>query len=207
MKSFIKIIYYNIFRFIPYLSIIYKTKNNQAPVTLKILFLQKILGFNRKTYWPTHFTSTISNPKNILIGFGSAPGYSPGCYIQGTGKIYIGNYVLIGPNVGIISANHDLENTIKHSLDSKITIRDYCWIGMNSVIMPNVELGENTIVGAGSVVTKSFPDGNCVIAGNPAKKIKIIDKNKVNKWESDFKGHGYMTQDKFKKYRKEYLNV
>ena len=48
---------------------------------------------------------------------------------------------------------------------------------MNSVILPGVVLGEKTIVGAGSVVTKSFLEGYCVIAGNPAKKIKDLNKN------------------------------
>ena len=45
---------------------------------------------------------------------------------------------------------------------------------MNSMILPGVVLGDRTIVGAGSVVTKYFPEGNCVIAGNPAKVIKVI---------------------------------
>jgi acetyltransferase-like isoleucine patch superfamily enzyme len=45
---------------------------------------------------------------------------------------------------------------------------------MNSVILPGVELGPHTIVGAGSIVTKSFPEGNCIIVGNPAKKIKDL---------------------------------
>ena len=45
---------------------------------------------------------------------------------------------------------------------------------MNSVILPGVTVGTRTIVGAGSVVTKSFPEGNCVVAGNPAKKIKDL---------------------------------
>ena len=45
---------------------------------------------------------------------------------------------------------------------------------MNSVVLPGVHLGNNTIVGAGSVVTKSFMDGNCIIAGNPARIIKRL---------------------------------
>jgi acetyltransferase-like isoleucine patch superfamily enzyme len=45
---------------------------------------------------------------------------------------------------------------------------------MNAMILPGVHLGDNTIVGAGSVVTKSFPEGNVVIAGNPAKIIKKL---------------------------------
>ena len=50
---------------------------------------------------------------------------------------------------------------------------------MNTMILTGVELGDNTIVGAGSVVTKSFTDGYCVIAGNPAKIVKKLDKDLI----------------------------
>ena len=54
-----------------------------------------------------------------------------------------------------------------------VILRKGCWIGANSIILPGVEIGENSVVGAGSIVTKSFPKG-VVIAGNPAKLIKEI---------------------------------
>jgi len=57
-----------------------------------------------------------------------------------------------------------------------VYIGDYCWIGANAVILLGVHLGPHTIVGAGSIVTKSFPEGYCVIAGNPAKIIKKLEK-------------------------------
>lgn len=56
-----------------------------------------------------------------------------------------------------------------------VVIGEKCWIGMNSVILPGINLGGNTIVAAGAVVTKSFPQGNVVLAGVPAKIIKELE--------------------------------
>ena len=69
---------------------------------------------------------------------------------------------------------------IKCDLDAtdyfgKIIIGDRCFIGLKCLLLPGVVLGERTIVGAGSVVTKSFPQGNVVIAGNPAKVICTVE--------------------------------
>ena len=96
-----------------------------------------------------------------------------GCYFQTMdGEIKIGKGTYIAPNVGIITANHDIHNLDEHIEGKNVVLGKQCWIGMNSIILPGVELGDNTIVGAGSVVTKSFPEGNSIIAGNPAKIIK-----------------------------------
>jgi acetyltransferase-like isoleucine patch superfamily enzyme len=162
------------------------------------IFLQKIIGINRRAYWPVHFTSKISGIKNIRVGIGSAPGLSPGCYIQGIGKVVIGDYVLIAPNVGIISANHDLYDHRKFK-KGMVKIGSYCWIGMNTVVLPDIELGDFTIVGAGSVVTKSFKEGYCIIAGNPARLIKRLEREKCFKYHNQYEYYGYYKKDRFNK--------
>jgi len=204
MKEFIKSLYLIILKLL--CRKCYETLGTAAPITLKTLFFQKVLGFNRKAYWPMHFTSTVSGVENIKIGIGTAPGLSPGCYIQGIGKIEIGDYTIIGPNVGIISANHDIYDHRVHN-KSFVRIGRYCWIGMNSVILPGVELGDWTIVGAGSVVTKSFPEGYCIIAGNPARIIKKLDKSKCIEYKNKYEYYGYIPKDKFEKFRKKHLKV
>ncbi len=186
---------------------VFETKKTQTPITFSMWFWQKILGFNRQAYWPTHISSKVLNPKNIWAGIETAPGYMPGCYIQGIGKIRIGSYTQIGPNVGIISTNHDPEENQKHSEHQEVTIGEYCWIGMNAVILPGVSLGDFTVVGAGSVVTKSFPEGYCVIGGNPAKIIRKTDPQKCVRFKSPREYFGYIPREKFESFRKKHLSV
>ncbi len=104
------------------------------------------LGIN-KVYWPKEKTCLVSNPRKIYVGKNSKIG-RPGAYIQGAGGVYIGDFVRFGPNVGILSSNHDFYD--RDSANNKpIKIGDYCWIGMNALIMAGVELGPSTIVGGG----------------------------------------------------------
>jgi acetyltransferase-like isoleucine patch superfamily enzyme len=154
-----------------------------------------------------HHSSIVINYRNIHAGIETCPGYMPGCYIQGIGKIFIGDYTQIAANVGIITANHDLYDNRKHGVASTIKIGEYCWIGMNSVILPSVELGDFTIVAAGSIVTKSFPEGHCVISGNPARVIKSLQKEKCIRHRSQYEYHGYIKKSMFEEYRKHHLNV
>ncbi len=90
------------------------------------------------------------------------------------GNITIGKGTRIANNVGIITTNHDFLNLEKHQPGKDVVLGEQCWIGMNSMILPGVVLGPHTVVGAGSVVTHSFEDGYCIIAGNPARKIKDL---------------------------------
>jgi acetyltransferase-like isoleucine patch superfamily enzyme len=198
--------YWFIMKSIFFLKPVYLTRNTQTPITLSMWFLQQIMGFNRGVYWQVHFTSRVSNWKNIYAGIETSPGMMPGCYIQGFGKIFIGNYTQISCNVGIISANHDLYNNSKHIIES-VDIGQYCWIGMNAVILPGVKLGDFTIVGAGSIVTNSFPEGYCVIAGNPARLIKRLDPKQCVCYRSAHEYNGYIPNNRFEEFRKRKLNV
>jgi acetyltransferase-like isoleucine patch superfamily enzyme len=183
-----------------------ETAGTQTPITFKLWYQQFVNGHASNCYWPVHLTSTVTNPYNIYCGIETSPGYSAGNYIQAIGKIYIGDYTQIAPNVGIISGNHDLYDNSKHVI-KEVHIGKYCWIGMGAIILPGVVLGDYTIVAAGSVVTKSFEEGYCVIGGNPAKEIKKLEKEKCVFHRSSFEYNGYIRQVDFEAYRKKYLLV
>ena len=112
----------------------------------------------------------------IEDGFGIS-----GTTIYSTKSIKIGKNATIGANCKIIDNDfHPLDPEQRRlnlneefTAKAPITIGDNCFIGMNSIILKGTTLGNNVVVGAGSVVHGSFPD-NCIIAGNPAKIIKQI---------------------------------
>lgn len=141
------------------------------------IVFQKILGKYRGIPWPVSRDIKIGNWRNIEFYPEDIHNFqSSGSYYQAMdAKIIIGKGVYIAPNVGLITANHDIYNLEKHQKGKNISIGNNCWIGMNSIILPGVSLGEHTIVGAGSVVTKSYDEGNIIIAGNPARVIKRLN--------------------------------
>jgi acetyltransferase-like isoleucine patch superfamily enzyme len=91
------------------------------------------------------------------------------------GGITIEDDVLIGPKVSLITENHPLNPKERKGLIGKpILIKKNAWIGANATILPGVTIGENSVVAAGAVVTKSVP-ANVVVAGNPAVVTKQLD--------------------------------
>ena len=112
-----------------------------------------------------HANATTSAPRATHLAM-SIPVSTPPLAING---IDIGDDVNMGPGVGLISANHDPLDNAKHLPAPPIKIGNRCWIGMNAILLPGVELGENVVVAAGSVVAKSFRKGYQVVAGNPAR--------------------------------------
>ncbi len=191
---------------LPTFRFIKATGATQTPITLEMWFRQQVLGVNHGPYWPVHPSSRVNGWKNILAGVETSPGYMPGCYIQGIGKIYIGDYTQIGPNVGLISANHAKHDLRLHE-PSYIAIGRYCWLGMGSVVLPGVTLEDFTVVGANAVVTKSFPEGHCVIAGNPVREVRKIDPRICVEHKSPNEYHGYIRKSEFEAFRRKHLNV
>lgn len=153
-----------------------------------------ILKQNKGVPWPVSPKITIVLPENITFDVDDLNNFQGfGNYFQALGKIEIGKDTWIAGNVGIITANHMIGNLKEHTVPKPVIIGKKCWIGMNSVILPGITLGDNTVVGAGAVVTKSFPEGDCIIGGNPAKIIRYI-RNEGNN-ETD-----YFKENKHKKY-------
>lgn len=103
------------------------------------------------------------------------------CTILDVAKVIIGDNCQMAPNVAIYTAGHPVHPDSRNSAYEygiEVTIGDNCWIGGNSVICPGVHIGNNVIIGAGSVVTKDIPDWS-IAAGNPCKVIrKITDEDR-----------------------------
>lgn len=99
------------------------------------------------------------------------------CTILDCNAVYIGNHAMIGPNVQIYTAAHELQAEARNQgweVAKSITIEDNVWIGGSAILLPGVRIGENAVVGAGAVVSRNVP-ANTVVAGNPARVIRKIE--------------------------------
>lgn len=115
---------------------------------------------------------------NIHVGNNFYAGYN--CTILDMAEVRIGHDCMLGPNVGIYTAGHSIEplNRNKTGYSWPILLGDNVWIGGSSVILAGVRIGNNSIVAAGSIVTKDVP-ANPIVAGNPARIVKLIQGDPV----------------------------
>lgn len=148
----------------------------------KAIWMRNVLRLGPTYPWPVGLSCWISKPENIEFDPDDLNNFqSPGVYLQNIdAKIFIGHGSYIGPNVGIITSNHNLTHLDEHASGKSVHIGEECWLGMNSVILPGVKLGRGTIVGAGSVVTHSFPQGGVVLGGVPARVLKLVLESSLN---------------------------
>lgn len=133
-----------------------------------------LLGINHRCMVST------SNENAVLL-IGDYCGFS-GVAIWCFDKITIGNNVRVGANVTIMDGDAHQDDP-RAGKNSPITIEDNVWIGANTIVLKGVTIGRNTLIGAGSVVTKSIP-ANVLAAGNPCRVIRDLKDNVVNSLES-----------------------
>lgn len=111
---------------------------------------------------------------NIEIGENFYANYNL-CILDGAAVI-IGDDVMIAPNVSLFTAGHPIDPTLRVAgweFSKPIRIGHKVWIGGNTVVNPGVQIGDNSVIGSGSVVTKNIP-ANVIAAGNPCRVIREI---------------------------------
>lgn len=120
----------------------------------------------------SHIHTPLSGVRFHCVSIGRSVVVMPGCLMMSAGGITIEDGAMIAANVQLISNNHDLYE--RQVITCKpLHIGKRAWIGAGSTILPGVTVGDNAVVGAGSVVTRDVPP-DTIVAGNPARVIKTI---------------------------------
>ena len=119
------------------------------------------------------------------VHFGSGIYVNSNMTMVDDAHIYVGDKVMFGPNVSVITASHPIEPELRArglQYNRDVHIGDNVWIGTGVIILPGVHVGKNSVIGAGSVVTKDIPDYT-VAVGNPCRPMrKINDRDKEYYW-------------------------
>lgn len=154
-----------------------KTNDDEGELRNKIL--QQLFKQIGKNVWiepdfKCEFGKNITIEDDVYINFG--------CIILDCAEVTIGSHTLFGPNIGLYTVNHstDAQERINGGCYGKpIHIGKNVWLGGDVKVLAGVTIGDNTIIGTGSIVTKDIPS-NVIAVGNPCKVIrKITDKDKT----------------------------
>lgn len=155
-----------------------KTEDDETDLRQELM--QKLFKNIGKNVWiepdfRCEFGKNITIEDNVYINFG--------CVIFDCAEVRIGANTLLGPNIGIYPVNHsiDAEERIQGGCCGKpIYIGKNVWLGGDVKILAGVTIGDNTIIGTGSIVTKDIPS-NVIAVGNPCKVVRqITDKDKTD---------------------------
>lgn len=140
------------------------------------MFAKLFCGVGRGIPWPVSAQGGCG--RNVDFHINDVNNFQGSSNFQtfGNARIELGRGVWIARGCALITTNHDLLNPDIHTEPKSIKLGDHCWLGTNVVVLPGVILGPHTVVGANAVVTKSFPDGWCVLGGVPAKRLKSIER-------------------------------
>ena len=149
--------------------------NNTRPMDVKRKdeLLHRLLGTCGESIWmeaPIHFAYGCNTHMgdHVYANFNLT--------VVDDGECRIGSYVMFAPNVVISTTGHPLHPSLRDKgaqFSLPVVIKDHVWIGANVTIMPGVTIGENSVIGAGSVVTRDIPD-NVVACGVPCRVMREI---------------------------------
>lgn len=134
------------------------------------LMPQQGLGLWIEPPFQCDYGSAIYTGENVYFNFN--------CVVLDVAPVTIGNNVLIGPAVQIYTAHHPMDWRLRAAgLEGgkPVTIGAHVWIGGGAIICPGVTIGQRSVIGAGSVVTRSIPD-DVVAAGNPCRIIRTVSR-------------------------------
>ena len=109
------------------------------------------------------------------------------CVFLDCGEIHIGDNVMLGPRVALYAVGHAIDAQVRafgHDYPIPITVGSNVWIGGSTVVCPGVTIGDNTVIGAGSVVTRDIP-ANVVAAGNPCRVLRPITQADTDFWQQE----------------------
>ena len=155
-------------------------KTDDEELELRQQILSSLFGSVGQNVWiepdfRCEFGKNITIGDDVYINFG--------CVILDCAEVTIGAHALLGPNIGIYAVNHaiDVEERINGGCCGKpVHIGKNAWLGGDVKLLAGVTIGDNTIIGTGSIVTKSIP-ANVIAAGNPCRVIrKITDLDKTD---------------------------
>lgn len=146
-------------------------------------------SYLRKKYFGSlsKTNSMIDMPSPIVVHFGDkiefqgAVYFGPDCFIDARGGLKIGNNVIFAPKVAVLTYNHDFRDRdwTPYSpgiVEKTVVVGEGVWIGFSSILLPGTVIGDNCVVGAGSVLSGSYPN-NSIICGNPARVTGTIERN------------------------------
>lgn len=91
--------------------------------------------------------------------------------------IYVGDHTMIGPNVTLATAGHPINAELRernYQYNMPVRIGRNCWLGAGVIVLPGITIGDNVVIGAGSVVTKDLPD-NVVAVGDPCRVLREVN--------------------------------
>lgn len=151
--------------------------NNSRPSedTKRFEIMNQLFGYCGSNVWINQ-PMILCRGKTISIGHDCY--FNSGTTFVDDAKIDIGNYVMFGPNVTVCTTGHPLspEHRFDGMYSFPITIKDNVWIGASAIIFAGVTIGENTVIGAGSVVTKDIP-ANVLAFGSPYKVVRELNQH------------------------------